>query len=153
MGPVYPDRARRSEVTKFLPEEHRRQALKLNRFGIFNHQVYHQFLEFYLSEVTVNGKPVDLSRDPRWEAIGNDAQYVEQDFQRQDFGYSPNTRFAGGAKGEIGGLFSRTAWNDPNHGYYADEVGTLTLDDPVSFSGKIGFQSGSAGLGTIPGIL
>lgn len=139
------------KVTTFLPEDHRSRPLRLNRFGIFNHQAYHQFLKFHMADVTVNGKKIDLSADPKWDAKNNHAQYVEKDFQRQDFGYSAATDLAGGAKGEIGGVFSRTAWNDANQGYYGDDVGTITLDDPVSFSGQIGFQEGNADSGLYVG--
>jgi hypothetical protein len=108
----------------------------MDRFGLFNLQLYHQYIDLYIGDLTVNGHKVDLSKDPGWEAKGNRVKFVEQDFQRQNFGYS-ETNWAGDGIGEIGGLFSITEAQDPYHGYYVDDVGKLTLDDPISFSGKV----------------
>src|SRR5262249_37324897 len=44
--------------------------------------------------------------------------------------------------GEIGGLFWRTEPQDPLCSYYGDDVGELTLEDPISFSGTICFTDG-----------
>src|SRR6185503_15279157 len=60
----------------------------MDRFGFFNLQLYHQCLDLYISDLTVNGHKVDLSKDPGWEAKGNRVEFLEQDFQREDFGYS-----------------------------------------------------------------
>src|SRR5688572_14012372 len=40
---------------------------------------------------------------PNWEGINNRSQAFEPKKVTQDFGYSPDTSHAGGAKGEIGG--------------------------------------------------
>jgi len=39
-------------------------------------------------------------------------------------------------------LFWRNEPIDPYHGFYADDVGELTLDDAISFSGTINFVNG-----------
>jgi len=126
----------------WLPSALHEAPAAMDRFGIFNMQVYHRVARFFVSDLTVNGRKTELSRDPGWDGHGNRCQYVERDFQRQDFGYS-ETNWAGEQIGEIGGLFSRTEPIDPIHGYYADEVGRLTLDDPISFSGNICFVNGA----------
>jgi len=86
------------------------------------------------------------STDPQWEGAGNRTEFIERDFQRQNFGYSRTNR-AGGHTGEIGGKFYRTEPRDPMHGYYADDIGALTLDDPIGFSGSVAFTAGGTDAG------
>jgi len=136
-GPVY---------HSFLMEEHRRQPVVMDRFGIFNLQMYHKEMELYLTELEVNGIAIDLKHDPQWEGHGNRVEFRETDFQRSDFGWS-QTNYAGENIGEIGGTFYRLEPEDPLHGYYADEVGELSLDDPISFSGNICFTKGATDAG------
>jgi hypothetical protein len=132
--------------TCWVPAACHDAPMAMDRFGIFNMQVYHLVARFFISDLTVNGTEIDLSRDPGWQGKGNRVQFVETDFQRQDFGHS-ETNWAGSRTGEIGGLFYRTEPEDPIHGYYADEVGRLTLDDPISFSGNICFVNGGTDAG------
>jgi hypothetical protein len=136
-GPVY---------KLYLRIDHREAPQMLNRFGIFNFQMFHRWLEFYVNDLIVNGQKIDLSEDPGWEGRGNRVHFVERDFQRQDFGYS-ETNWAGEQIGEIGGQFYRVEPVDPFNGYYADDVGNLTLDDPIRFSGNICFVSASTDSG------
>jgi hypothetical protein len=134
-GPAY---------TAFLNADLREQPVALDRFGIFNMQMNDGVMEFYASDLEINGRKIDLSRDPGWDGKGNRAQFVERDFRpRNDFGYSPDSSFAGGQAGEIGGQF----YGAPHHGHYADDVGRLTLDDPIRFSGRISFLEGSTDAG------
>jgi hypothetical protein len=135
------------EYRTYLTAEQRDQPVELDRFGIFNMQLYHGVVKFYASDLMVNGKRIDLSKDPGWEGKGNRTTFVERDFQRQNFGYSPDSNYAGGQKGEIGGQFYNVEPIDPHHGYYADDVGRLTLDDPIRFSGKMSFLEGSTDAG------
>jgi hypothetical protein len=116
----------------------------MDRFGIFNYQLYHGSMEFYLGDLVINGEPIDLTRDPGWDGHNNRATFVEPDFhERMNFGYS-ETNWAGEQIGEIGGRFYSTEPPDPMHGYYADDqVGTLTLDDPLSMSGTLCFVEGA----------
>jgi len=93
------------EFRSYLSADMRNQPVVPDRFGIFNVQLYHGAVKFFVSDLTVNGRKIDLSKDPGWEGPGNRATFVERDFQRQNFGYSPDTAFAGGQKGEIGGQF------------------------------------------------
>jgi hypothetical protein len=122
------------------------EPVYMDRFGLFNFQMYHNPITFFLSDLTVNGHKVDLSKDPGWEGHGNRVQFAEQDFQRQDYGYS-ESNWAGEQIGEIGGLFSNVEPVDPLTGYYADDIGKLTLDDPISFSGQVCFTADSTDSG------
>jgi hypothetical protein len=122
------------------------EPVSMDRFGLFNLQMYHQSIGLYLTDLTVNGQKVDLSKEPGWEGKGNRVQFVEQDFQRQDYGFC-ETNWAGKDIGEIGGVFSSAEPVDPVTGYYADDIGKLTLDDPISFSGNVCFVSDSTDAG------
>ncbi len=131
----------------YLPAALREQPVALDRFGIFNMQLKGGAAKLHVSDLTVNGREVDLSKDPGWEGRGNRTQFVERDFVRQNFGYSAETALAGGRKGEVGGIFYNVEPTNPLHGYYADDVGRLTLDDPIRFTGKITFIEGSTDAG------
>ncbi len=99
-------------------------------------------MELYLGDLTVNGQKLDLSQDPRWEGRNNASRYTEPDFHAMhSYGWS-QTNWAGERPGEIGGLFWRTEPQDPLRSYYGDDVGELTLEDPISFSGTICFTDG-----------
>jgi hypothetical protein len=133
--------------THFLTQAMRQEDLILDRFGIFNFQLPGDEIEFYLSDLTVNGQKIDFSKDPRWEGRNNHTEFVEHDFHaKQDFGYT-RSQHAGQAPGEIGGTFWRTEPVDPLHAYYADDIGSLTLDDPLEFSGHIAFTAGGTDAG------
>ena len=134
-------------LAHFMNVAIREEAVSMDRFGIFNFQLPGWPTEFYLADLIVNGKRVDLSRDPQWEGHGNRTRFVEHDFHgKQDFGFS-DTNFAGTRRGEIGGTFWRTEPVDPLHAWYADNIGALTLDDPISFSGAICFTNGGTDAG------
>jgi hypothetical protein len=135
----------------FLDIAIRNEPATFDRFGVFNFQLPGGPTTFALSNLSINGKSLDLSLDPHWESNGNHKTFVEQDFHaKQNFGYS-KTNFAGKSAGEIGGTFWRTEPIDPLHGYYADDIGALTLDDPISFSGHIAFTAGATDAGMMLG--
>jgi hypothetical protein len=134
------------EYRDWLPIWLRNAPVSMDRFGIFNMQIYHSMIQLYVADLTVNGKKVNLTENPNWEGRGNRFQFLEEDFQRQNFGYS-ETNWAGARAGEIGGVFYRTEPNDSLHGYYADDIGKLTLEDPISFSGSICFVDGETDAG------
>lgn len=126
----------------YLAPGHRDEPLVLDRFGVVNWQTNGYPLEFALTDLTINGHRVSLAQDPGWEGWGNHVSFVETDFHsRQDFGFR-ETNWAGKEPGEAGGVFWRTEPVDPLHGYYAADVGELTLDDPLAFSGSIAFIEG-----------
>jgi hypothetical protein len=130
----------------FIAKSAHKEPVFMDRFGIFNFQMYHNPIRFFVSDLTVNGHKVDLSKDPGWEGRGNRVEFAEQDFHRQDYGYS-ETNWAGEQIGEIGGQFSNVEPIDPLTGYYADDIGKLTLDDPISFSGQVCFVADSTDSG------
>jgi hypothetical protein len=122
-----------------LPEmpDMRDHPAVMDRFGIVNNQAYGDNIEMYFSDLTVNGHKIDLTRDPRWVGQGNRVSYPAWSFHPcHDYGFV-ETNWAGAAPGELGGLLWATEMPDPTYGYYADDVGQLTLDDPISFSGNI----------------
>lgn len=130
-------------VSYFLLPGHQDEPSDIDRFGVYNMQIYHGSMKFYLSDLVVNGEKIELSQDPHWDGLNNQATFKQTDFHaRQNFGYS-QTNWAGKAPGEIGGRFYGTEVADPSHGYYADDIGQLTLDDPISFSGWINFVEGA----------
>ena len=139
----------------FMSKQDRDEPVVLDRFGIFNFQLYGRHWEFYdnestgttsefyIGDLTVNGEKIDLSKDPGWQGVGNRVKFVDRDFHgRHSFGYS-ETNWAGERIGEIGGTVWRNETIDPLHAFYADDVGTLTLDDPISFSGNLVFVDGA----------
>ncbi len=126
----------------WFDEEIRRSPAAFDRFGLFNIARFGTGVEMYLGDLTVNGQKLDLSQDPYWEGRNNESRYVEPNFQAaHSFGWS-QTNWAGERPGEVGGLFWRTEPPDPMCAYYADDVGELTLDDPIAFSGSICFTEG-----------
>ena len=130
-------------VSYFLLPGHREELSIINRFGVYNMQVYRGSMEFYLSDLVVNDQKIDLSQDPHWQGRGNKVTFIQDDFHaRQNFGYA-QTNWAGESAGEIGGRFWGTEVKDPMHGFYADDVGKLTLEDPIVFSGWINFSEGA----------
>jgi len=130
-------------VSYYLIPGHQDLPTVMNRFGIYNTQIYTGGLEFYLSELMINGKKIVLSQDPHWQGLNNKVTFTETDFHsRHNYGYS-QTNWAGEKPGEIGGRFWGTEVIDPLHGYYATDIGELTLDDPIQFSGRICFTEGA----------
>ncbi|MFC2139817.1 hypothetical protein ACFLR4_04065 [Bacteroidota bacterium] len=130
-------------VSYFLIPGHQEHPATINRFGIWNMQIYTGSMEFYMSDLVINNKKIDLSQDPKWQGLNNRETFFERDFHsRHNYGYS-QTNWAGEVPGEIGGRFWGTEVMDPLHSYYATDIGELTLEDPMKFSGKITFTEGA----------
>jgi len=130
-------------VSYFLIPGHQDLPAAIDRFGIWNMQIYTGSLKFHISDLVVNNKKIDLSQDPHWQGLNNRQTFIEQDFHsRHNYGYT-QTNWAGETPGEIGGRFWGSEVTDPLHSYYADDIGKLTLDDPIKFSGKINFSEGA----------
>ncbi len=122
--------------------EIRQAPAAFDRFGLFNIARFGSRVEIYLGDLTVNGRKFDLSQNPHWEGHNNESQYTEPNFHgMHSYGWS-QTHWAGENSGEIGGLIWSTEPPDPLCSYYGDDVGLLTLDDPISFSGTICFTAG-----------
>lgn len=130
-------------VSYYLLPGHQDVPTFMNRFGVFNWQMYTGSLEFYLSDLIINDKKIDLSQNPYWQGLNNQITFVETDFHsRHSYGYA-QTNWAGEKPGEIGGRFWGTEVIDPLHGYYATDIGDLTLEDPIKFTGSICFPEGA----------
>lgn len=128
---------------EYVPARFHDAPMNMDSFGIFNKQLYGQSMDFHISEITVQGCKIDLSTDPQWVGKGNRGTYHSATLHSaHDYGFS-QTNWAGESPGEIGGLFWRIEPNDPTCGYYADNIGSLTLNDPISFSGSIAFVAGT----------
>jgi len=130
-------------VSYFLVPEHQGLPFEIDRFGFWNMQVYTGSMEFYVSNLVINNQKIDLSQDPHWKGINNRITFTEKDFHGcQNFGYS-QTNWASENPGEIGGRFYGTEVDDPLFGYYATDIGELTLEDPIKFSGNVIFTEGA----------
>lgn len=126
----------------WFDEKIRSAPAEFDRFGLFNIARFGTRVEMYLGDLAVNDQKIDLAQDPRWEGRNNASRYTEPRFHAMhSYGWS-QTNWAGEKPGELGGLFWRTEPPDPLCSYYGDDVGKLTLDDPISFSGTICFVDG-----------
>jgi hypothetical protein len=136
-------RRRFPDVTEFtidLPEGFKKEGATLDRFGLMNMMKSGGTATIYFGDLTLDGKPIDLSKDPGLEAVGNQDSYADRERAgAHDFGYSPKTNFAGGSSGEIGG----SLWRSGKYAYYADRVGPLSLDDRLEASGKVILKVGA----------
>ncbi|HWB03303.1 MAG TPA: hypothetical protein VG796_09785 [Verrucomicrobiales bacterium] len=120
-----------------LAPEHKADGAVFDRFGLFNQQTTGDGLEVYFDDVMLDGQAMDFSEDPQWEARGNDGTFAERAIRPlHNFGFS-NTSFAGGGKGEIGGII----WRDEKPAYYAAKTIPLTLQDELTASGRLAFTA------------
>jgi hypothetical protein len=92
----------------------------------------------HFDDLEYDGRRQNFAADPHWDATNNRATYrAREAVGAHDFGFS-DTAHAGGAPGEVGGAFWRTAkW-----GYYADRVGPLSFDDRLEARGRVVFAVG-----------
>lgn len=121
-----------------LPQGYKEQGTTFDHFGLMNLMKPGGSLVVYCDDLEYNGRRQDFARDPMWEASGNRATYQAQDVSgAHDFGLSA-TSYAGGGAGEAGGTF----WRSGKYAYYADRVGSLSLDDRLEASGKVVLRSG-----------
>jgi len=74
-----------------------------------------------------------FDRDPGWEGMNNRSPAPAARTVRQDFGYSPATKNAGGATGEVGGFITPAA--EP--AYYARKLEPKSFKDAFSASGRL----------------
>ena len=80
-----------------------------------------------------------FDRDPGWEGRNNRASRNSPRTVRQDFGFSPSTRHAGGrAAGELGGLITPAA--EP--AFYARRISPRSFRDPLTASGTLACGAG-----------
>ena len=115
----------------------RKAGAKFDAFGIVNPQSAGNAMTIHFDDLTIDGKPESFDRDPQWQARGNRAKLDDYGLEgAHRFGFS-STANAGGRRGELGGLI----YSSPSvPGYYADNVGRLTLDDRLVASGRVALK-------------
>lgn len=117
-----------------LPAELRKENVTFDRFGACNAMKSGGSATIFFDDLQFNGQAEDFSKEPKWIATGNRVSYEDYETTgAHDFGYSPGTNIAGGAKGEIGGGM----WRSGDFAYYADRVGPLSIDQPLEAHGKV----------------
>ena len=118
-----------------LPPGYKQHGTTFDRFGLVNSMRPGNPMTVHYDDVEHDGKAEDFSKDPGWTGIGNTATYDRRDEGgAHDFGFSAQTNFSGGeSAGELGG----TIWRSGVYGYYADEIGPLSMDDKLEASGKV----------------
>lgn len=134
---------------------HRADGITVNHFGVFNNlrsDGMHEG-EAWITDLVVNGKPISLDMDPKWDERNNRRTYQGDNVRpRFNFGYSP-THFAGGKHaGEMGGIVycGDERWGK-TMAYYGDRVGELTLDEPLQASGRVVLMRGNTDSRTLLG--
>jgi len=134
-------RRRFPDVTTFtvdLPEGYRQQGTTFDHFGLMNMTKPGGWMTIYFADLKCQGRALDLSQDPHWDAALNRTTYQSRDVAgAHNFGFSA-TNHAGGEPGEIGGTF----WRSGKYAWYANRVGPLTLDDRLEASGKVVLEAG-----------
>lgn len=89
-------------------------------------------------------KTESFDRDPGWEGINNRSAQKRQAIKtRQDFGYSPGSRHAGGqAVGEIGGYISPAG----EAAFYGKQLTSTSFEKPLKASGVLSISPGGTHL-------
>jgi hypothetical protein len=89
-------------------------------------------------------KTESFDRDPGWLGVNNRAARTREPMLvRQDFGFSAETRHAGGASpGEMGGFISP----DGHAAFYGQAIEPMILDRPLSASGRLCIGQGGTHL-------
>lgn len=127
-----------------LEEGHRTDGAAFNRFGLLAvSKSADDGGRIWIDDVSVQSRGESFSRDPRWDGRGNRARFTSDNVRpRFRFGYSP-TRYAGGRRGEIGGLIFR---GDERYAermaYYGADTGDLDLSQPLEASGRVCLRRG-----------
>ena len=116
-----------------LPAGYKQQGTTYDRFGLMNMMKAGGVATIYFADLQLDGRALDLSRDPGWIGSGNHDTYKDlEQVGAHHFGFS-NTSQAGVKAGEIGG----DLWRSGNYGYYADRVGPFDLNQRLEARGKV----------------
>ena len=138
-----------------LDPGHKADGATFNRFGLLNVMKHADDpQQVFIGDVTINGEKQDLSKDPRWHAFQNRRTYETRDDRPySDYGYSPDTNFAGGEQpGELGGLIFRGDIRLPDGvNYYGDRIEPVNLERPLRASGRIVYRRGVQDSSTLIG--
>jgi hypothetical protein len=118
-----------------------------NRFGILNQQLSGDGVEAWFTDLTLDGERIDLSSDPNWEGRANKTNFTDKIVRPFDNAAWRATSLAGGAAGEIGGVF----WRDDPPAFYAAPIGKLSLDNELFAAGRIVMTGAAADSGVYIG--
>jgi len=142
-GPL-PERSQQEAQARFpntttfsvdLPPGYRTEGASFDRFGMMNMMKSGGWVTFFADDLQYDGKTEDFSKDPGWVGSGNRVTFEDRELVgAHNFGFSADSNHAGGLPGEIGGAFWRT---ESHWGYYADQVGPLTLEQRLEARGKV----------------
>jgi hypothetical protein len=129
-----------------LEEGHKADGAVFDRFGLLNVQTSGSATTAWFDGLTIQGAPVDLSRDPGWEGVGNGVEFDDGGIRPlHDFGWDR-------AGGRVGGLVWRAdERNDDQGAWYAAKVGPLPFDRELRASGKIVFSGAGSDSGVLIG--
>ncbi len=131
------ERARFPTTTKFevdLPAGYKQQGTTFDRFGLMNMMKAGGVTQIYFADLRLDGKPIDLSKEPTWIGTGNRGSYEDREQTgAHTFGFSAQTAHAGGQGGEVGGDF----WRSGKYGFVADRTGALDLTQRLEARGKV----------------
>jgi hypothetical protein len=131
------ERARFPTTTRFvvdLPPGYQQENATFDRFGIINMMKSGGAVTMFFDDLAWNGRDESFDDDPGWVAVGNRVQFEDKEpVGIHQFGFSADTRHAGGAPGEVGGAF----WRSGDFAYYADRVGPLNLEHRLEARGKV----------------
>jgi hypothetical protein len=123
-----------------LPAGFKKDGATFDRFGLMNMMKPGGGMTIHFDDLTHDGKTEDFAKDPGWVGSGNRVDYKDPlQVGAHDFGFHPDTNFAGGKAGEVGG----DLWRSGKVGYYADKVGPLSRDDRLEASGKVVLKVGA----------
>ncbi len=133
-----------------LAPGHKADGATFNRFGIYNViKSADGAGRFWVDDLTINGQLENFNANPNWDALRAQAIYTSANVRpRFNFGYSGNTKLAGGAApGELGGDTFRgdsgAQYGGTRMAYYGDRLQqTLDLSHPLKGSGKVAFLRG-----------
>ena len=117
-----------------LPPGYKEEGATLDRFGVLNMMKAGGAATMFFDDLQFAGRSEDFSNDPDWVAFGNRKTYEDREVTgAHDFGFSADTKHAGGAPGEVGGSF----WRSGSAAYYADRIGQFGLDQRLEARGKV----------------
>jgi hypothetical protein len=120
--------------TQVLLPGHKADGAEFNRFGIMNVQATGSGMEVGFHDLKLDGQPLDLTSDDRWEGRGNKTEFQDRHLRPfHDVGWSATSSRAGSNPGEIGGIM----WRDEKPAYYARRIDHLGLEDELFASGRI----------------
>src|SRR5688572_24857517 len=117
----------RQTMVATLDPGHRLDGAAFDHFGLLNVNKSHDSPgQVWLDDVSINGgAPDPFTANPAWDALRNNTTYSSDNVRfRFNFGYSPTTNNAGGARpGEMGGhLFRGDSRQASTMAYYGDRL-------------------------------